>query len=73
MANIKLKVSEVKSFIEHIIKNNQELQKNGKKTVSLAVEGDSGLGKTSLVLQVAKDLGLNFVKLNLAQIEELGD
>jgi midasin (ATPase involved in ribosome maturation) len=41
--------------------------------VSTEVIGDSGIGKTSSIVQLADELGLNFVKLNLAQIEEIGD
>jgi hypothetical protein len=41
--------------------------------VSTEVIGDSGIGKTSSIVQLANELGLNFVKLNLAQIEEIGD
>ena len=39
----------------------------------MEVVGESGIGKTSAVLQMAKENDLDFVKLNLAQIEELGD
>ena len=35
--------------------------------------GESGIGKTSAIIQLADELGLDFVKLNLAQIEEIGD
>ncbi len=41
--------------------------------VAVEVVGDSGIGKTSTILQLAKETDLHFVKLNLAQIEELGD
>lgn len=68
-----LNIEELKGIITHNIKNNRELQKSGKIPVSLEVIGDSGLGKTSSVLQLADELQLDFVKLNLAQIEELGD
>ncbi len=34
---------------------------------------ESGIGKTSSIIQLADELNLNFVKLNLAQIEEIGD
>lgn len=73
MSHIKLKSTEVKDFLKHIISNNQDLQKEGKKTVAVEVIGEAGLGKTSSIQQLAKELSLDFVKLNLAQIEELGD
>lgn len=68
-----LNIDELKGIIAHNVKNNRILQAGGKVPVSLEVIGDSGLGKTSAVLQVAQELNLDFVKLNLAQIEELGD
>jgi hypothetical protein len=71
--SVQLNVEEAKGFLGHIIENNRFLQKAGKSLVSTEVVGDSGLGKTSIVLQLANEKNLNFVKLNLAQIEELGD
>ena len=63
----------LKEFLTHIISNNQKLQSEGKNSVSVEVVGESGIGKTSAIIQLADELKLNFVKLNLAQIEELGD
>jgi hypothetical protein len=73
MNQVELDSSEIKLFLEHIITNNRHIQEKGMTPVATEVIGDSGLGKTSLVLQVAKDLDIDCVKLNLAQIEEIGD
>jgi hypothetical protein len=70
---VDLNVKEAKEFLKHIIDNNRYLQKTNKPPVAVEVVGDSGIGKTSTIVQLAKELDLNFVKLNLAQIEELGD
>ncbi len=59
--------------MNHIISNNRYLQANGKIPVAVAVEGEAGIGKTSTILQIGKELGLQVVKLNLSQIEEIGD
>ena len=72
-ATVSLNVHELKDFLKHIIDNNRYLQENNKPMVSTEVIGDSGIGKTSSIVQLADELGLNFVKLNLAQIEEIGD
>lgn len=72
-ASVSLNVNELKDFLKHIISNNRYLQENNKPVVSTEVVGDSGIGKTSSIVQLADELGLNFVKLNLAQIEEIGD
>jgi len=70
---VSINPSELKEFLGHIINNNRYLQENGKGPVSVEVIGESGIGKTSSIVQLADELGLNFVKLNLAQIEEIGD
>lgn len=73
MAQVNLNIDELKGFINHIITNNRYLQSNNKPPVSIEVMGESGIGKTSTIVEIAKEQNLNFVKLNLAQIEELGD
>lgn len=71
----KLKVSskELKNFLKHIITNNQFLQEKGDIPLVVEVEGPAGIGKTSAVLQLGKELNLPVAKVNLATIEELGD
>ena len=73
MAQVNLNVTELKGFVNHIITNNRFLQKEGKNPVSVEVVGESGIGKTSSIVELATENDLKFVKLNLAQIEELGD
>ena len=73
MAQVNLNVTELKGFVNHIITNNRYLQEAGKNSVSVEVVGESGIGKTSTIVELAQDNNLKFVKLNLAQIEELGD
>ena len=73
MAQVNLNVTELKGFVNHIITNNRFLQKEGKNPVSVEVVGESGIGKTSSIVELASENDLKFVKLNLAQIEELGD
>jgi len=70
---VSLNIDELKNFVTHIVDNNRFLQERGKKPVAIEVIGDSGIGKTTSILQLASELNLNCVKLNLAQIEELGD
>ncbi len=73
MSQVSLDSGEMKDFLKHIIDNNRFIQEKGMKPVATEVVGDSGLGKTTVVIDIAKEHGLNYVKLNLAQIEELGD
>lgn len=73
VSQVNLNIDELKGFLTHIVENNRFLQKSGKPAVAVEIVGESGIGKTSSALQLANELNLNFVKLNLAQIEELGD
>ena len=73
MAQVNLNIDELKGLVNHIIKNNRFLQEGNKNPVAVEVVGESGIGKTSAVVDLARENNLNFVKLNLAQIEELGD
>lgn len=73
MSQVKLNVDELKGYLKHMVSNNQYLQANGKVPVAVNIEGDAGLGKTSSLMQLANELDMAVVKLNLSQIEELGD
>jgi len=73
MNKVELSAKEIKDYLEYVVTNNQHIQAQGKTPIAVEIVGESGLGKTSISLQLAKTMGLNHVKLNLAQIEELGD
>ena len=68
-----LNVDELKGFLKHMVTNNQYIQNEGKVPVAINIEGDAGLGKTSAIVQLGKEMGMDVVKINLSQIEELGD
>jgi len=73
MSQVKLNVDEMKTFIKHMVNNNKYIQETGKVPVAVNVEGEAGLGKTSAIMQLGSELEMQVVKLNLAQLEELGD
>ena len=73
MNEVNLNIDELHDFVGHIITNNRHLQTQGKKPVAIEVVGESGIGKTTSIMDMTQKHGLDFVKLNLAQIEELGD
>ena len=73
MNQLQLNVDEMKTFIKHMVSNNQYIQETGKVPVAINVEGEAGLGKTSAIMQLGSELEMQVVKLNLAQLEELGD
>lgn len=65
-----LTLGEFTSVLNYLIDNNHKLIDNGDTPISVCLEGDAGLGKTSVVKQLADAKGMTFVKINLAQIEE---
>ncbi len=73
MSGTQLNTNELKTFLKHITKNNKEIQEEGKIPVAVNIEGDAGLGKTSAIMQLGQELGMHVVKINLSQIEEIGD
>jgi DNA polymerase III delta prime subunit len=73
MQKIQLNAEEIKSFLTHMVKNNRHLQDEGKIPVAINIEGNAGIGKTSTVLELAKELNMHVEKINLAQMEEVGD
>lgn len=68
-----LKISEIKSVLSHIINNNRYLESRGQKKNTILLESEAGIGKTSVVQQIASEFNLGCVKINLSQIEQTGD
>jgi len=68
-----LNTKELKKLLKHVVNNNKFLQEQGKTPLAICVEGEAGIGKTSSIEQFANELDMQFVKLNLAQIEEISD
>lgn len=73
MAQVSLNTAELKTFVKQIMDNNRYIQGKGMTPVAINVEGDHGLGKTTVISQIAKEEGLDFVKINVAQLDELSD
>lgn len=76
LSQSKLTTIELKNVLNHVIKNNLVIQKEGQVPVAINIVGDAGLGKTSVVDQVGQENGFkkeNCVKLNLSQLDEIGD
>lgn len=70
---ISLHAEELKTFMRHIIANNKVIQENGTTPVCVNVEGPAGVGKTSSIIQLAQEEGMDIVRLNLAELEDLSD
>ena len=71
---MELTLDEIKPILKHIIDNNfYRQEKYGDIPISVDICGHCGIGKTSIVEQLAKEYDANFVKLNLAMMCETGD
>lgn len=70
---LKLTTQQAKELIHNLIDTNEQIQLQGKTPIAIAVEGESGIGKTSMILQIADERNYRVKKINLAQLEELGD
>lgn len=66
-------LKEFSSILNYLLDNNKKLQEEGKTPIAIGVEGPAGVGKTSVIQEIAEQRGMTFCKLNLAQLEEVGD
>lgn len=74
MANLnEMTISEFTGVLNYLLDNNKELQEKGLTPIAVCIEGEAGLGKTSMVEQIAEKRGMTLCKLNLSQLEEVGD
>jgi len=68
-----VQMGEVKTLLNYFFDNNEKLQEKGIVPVSVGLEAQPGIGKTSVIEQVAAERGMNYVCLSLSQLEEAGD
>lgn len=74
MSNLsEMRISEFTDVFNYLLDNNKELQEKGLTPIAIGIEGEAGIGKTSLIQQVAEQRGMTLCKLNLSQLEEVGD
>ena len=74
MANLnEMTISEFTGVFNYLLDNNKELYEKGQTPIAIGLEGEAGIGKTAVVEEVAGKRGMTFCKLNLAQLEEVGD
>ena len=66
-------MSEAKRTLNFAIDRNFKLQEEGITPVAVCLEAEAGIGKTSLVEQVAKERNMTYVKISLHEMEEAGD
>ena len=68
-----MNIEEIKSTLNYLLDNNLELVEKGLDKLSINLIGDAGIGKTSIVKQIAEERGAGYKRINLAEIDETGD
>ena len=66
-------LKEFGEIFKYIISNNRQLMADGKSPITIAAEGPCGIGKTTKIIELAKEMGMSFVKINLSELEEISD
>lgn len=70
---MELTLKELKPILKYIISNNDALEERGITPVSVNIISDAGIGKSSIIEEIAQEFDANYVKLSLAQLTESGD
>lgn len=73
MAATTISMKEVKHLINYTIDNNRKLEEEGKTPIAISLEASAGIGKTSILQQIAEERGMGFTKISLHEMEESGD
>ena len=74
MENInEMTIGEFTDVLNYLLDNNALLQEQGLAPIAIGIEGQAGIGKTSILQQVAEKRGMTLCKINLSQLEEVGD
>lgn len=66
-------MTEVKNLVNYTIDNNFKLQEAGKTPIAVSLEADAGIGKTSILEQIAAERGMTCTKISLHEMDEAGD
>jgi len=66
-------MKQAKRLINYAIDNNLRLAEAGKTPIAISLEASAGIGKTSLIQQIAEERNMGFTKISLHELEESGD
>ena len=73
MATTTVSMDKVTKLVNYTIDNNQQLEDKGVTPIAISLEATAGIGKTSILEQIAKDRNMGFTKISLHELEETGD
>lgn len=66
---MKVNVEDWKKVLTRIVDTNKKLHNDGLKAISVNITGKHGLGKSSSVEQVANESGLDYIHVDVSQME----
>ena len=68
-----IRLDEFAEIFKYLINNNKTLVAKGVNPIAVGIEGEAGCGKTSMIEQLAGEMGMTYVKLSLSELEEVSD
>ena len=68
-----INLEDFKEIFSYLLDNNRKLVSEGKDPIAIGLAGEAGIGKTTVIKEFAEERGMTFVKLNLGELEEVGD
>lgn len=66
-------LEDFKNVLGYLINNNRRLVDDGKFPISVGICGEAGVGKTTMIKDFANENNMTFIKLNISELEEIGD
>lgn len=73
MATTTVKMDQVKHLVNYTIDNNLHLEEEGMTPIAISLEATAGIGKTSILENIARERGMQCTKISLHEMEEAGD
>jgi len=68
-----MNIEQVEKTLNYLLDNNLKLVEQGLDKISVNLCGNAGIAKTSIVKQLAEKRNAKYVRINLAELEEIGD
>ena len=68
-----MNIAEIKSTINYLLDNNKALVEKGLDKIAINIVGQAGIGKTAIIKEIAQERGAGYQRLNLSELEEVGD
>jgi len=68
-----MNIEEVSKTINYLLDNNLRLIEKGQDKIAINIVGPCGCGKSSIIKQIAEQRGAGYTRLNLSELEEIGD